>query len=70
MVNAMFERLATGWKSAVAVVSSQYTQGAAIVGVGGVIDFFPAQLGKYGGIAIAAMGVYVLAKAIVASVKK
>jgi hypothetical protein len=66
----MFERLATMYQTAVAVVTSQYTKGTAIVAGGGIIDWFPAQLGKYGGMVIAAMGVYVLGKAIVAIVKK
>jgi len=65
----MFARLAAGWQSLVAVVTSQYTKGATIVVGGGAVDYFPAQLGRYGGMAIAAMGIYVLGKAIATSVK-
>mgnify|MGYP003392990521 CR=1 FL=1 len=65
----MFDRLAAGWKAAVAVASSQYTQDTAIVVAGGAIQFIPF-LTEHGGAAIAAIVVYVLCKAVVASAKK
>jgi hypothetical protein len=65
----MYARLAAGWQALVAIVTSQYTQGTAIVAAGGAIQFIPA-LTEHGGAAVAAMGVYVLGKAIVASVKQ
>lgn len=65
----MFEKLAEGWKASVAVVSSQYTHGLSIMAVGGTVDYIPA-LHKFGGAVIAAMGFYVMVKAVWASVKK
>lgn len=65
----MFEHLANGWKFAVAVATSQYTHGTVIGAVGGVIHFIPA-LSKIGGAVVAAMGVYVLVRAGIASARK
>jgi hypothetical protein len=65
----MLDRLAKGFQALVALVTSPYTHGTAIVAAGGAIQFIPF-LTEHGGAAVAAMGVYVLTKAIVASVNK
>ena len=66
----MFDNLAKGYQAVVAIVTSPYTRGSALVGGGGVVGYWPDALGWYGGIAIAAMGVYVLIKSVVESAKK
>ena len=66
----MFDNLANGFQALVALVTSQYTRGSALIAGGAAVGYWQDALGWYGGLFIAAMGFYVLGAAVVESAKK